>query len=78
MKNIENISFMNVTDSWLPDSVKQCTCVWAIIKDIDNNGRIDLTEYSSKTSKGGSNPNITCSEDAWRWEWNGSNFDKIN
>ena len=78
MKNIENISFMNVTDSWLPDSVKQCTCVWAIIKDIDNNGRIDLTEYSSKTSKGGSNPNITCSEDAWRWEWNGSKFDKIN
>jgi len=78
MKNIENISFVNVTDSWLPDSVKQCTCVWAIIKDIDNNGRIDLTEYSSKTSKGGSNPNITCSEDAWRWEWNGSNFDKIN
>jgi hypothetical protein len=78
MKNIENISFMNVTDSWLPDSVKQCTCVWAIIKDIDNNGRIDLTEYSSKTSKGGSNPNITCSEDAWRWEWNGFKFDKIN
>jgi len=78
MKNIENISFMNVTDSWLPDSVKQCTCVWAIIKDIDNNGRIDLTEYSSKTSKGGSNPNITCSEDAWRWEWNGSKFEKIN
>ena len=78
MKNIENISFVNVTESWLPDSVKQCTCVWAIIKDIDNNGRIDLTEYSSKTSKGGSNPNITCSEDAWRWEWNGSKFDKIN
>ncbi|MDA8807965.1 VCBS repeat-containing protein [Flavobacteriaceae bacterium] len=78
MKNIENISFVNVTDSWLPDSVKQCTCVWAIIKDIDNNGRIDLTEYSSKTSKGGSNPNITCSEDAWRWEWNGSKFEKIN
>ena len=78
MKNIENISFMNVTDSWLPDSVKQCTCVWAIIKDIDNNGRIDLTEFSSKTSKVGSNPNITCSEDAWRWEWNGSKFDKIN
>ena len=78
MKNIENISFVNVTESWLPDSVKQCTCVWAIIKDIDNNGRIDLTEYSSKTSKGGSNPNITCSEDAWRWEWNGSKFEKIN
>ena len=76
MKNIENISFMDVTESWLPDSVKQCTCVWAIIKDIDNNGRIDLTEYSSKTSKGGSNPNITCSEDAWRWEWSGSKFDK--
>ena len=78
MKNIENISFMDVTESWLPDSVKQCTCVWAIIKDIDNNGRIDLTEYSSKTSKGGSNPNITCSEDAWRWEWSGSKFEKIN
>ena len=77
MKNNGNSSFTDVTSEWLPDSIKNCTVVWTILKDVDNNGKLDLTEYASTTSKTGG-PNITCSEKAWRWEWNGSKFDKIN
>ena len=77
MKNEEDSNFIDVTEQWLPDAVKNCTVVWTILKDVDSNGRLDLTEYSSTTSKNGG-PNITCSEKAWRWEWNGSKFDKIN
>ena len=78
MKNNGNSSFTDVTSEWLPDSMKNCTVVWTILKDVDENGMLDLTEYASTTSKGGSGPDINCSEKAWRWEWNGSKFDKIN
>jgi len=77
MKNNGNSSFTDVTSEWLPDSMKNCTVVWTILKDIDNNGKLDLTEYASTTYKVG-DPNGNCSEKAWRWEWNGSKFDKIN
>ena len=77
MKNNSNQSFTDVTSEWLPDSIKNCTVVWTILKDIDNNGKLDLTEYASTTYKVG-DPNGNCSEKAWRWEWNGSKFDKIN
>jgi len=79
MKNNGNSSFTDVTSEWLPDSIKTCTVVWTILKDVDNNGMLDLTEYSSTTYKQGhGNGNGNCSEKAWRWEWNGSKFDKIN
>ena len=77
MKNNNNESFSDVTNDWLPDSIKYCTVVWIILKDVDNNGKLDLTEYSSTTSKTG-DPNGNCPEKAWRWEWNGSSFTKIN
>jgi len=77
MKNNNNESFSDVTNDWLPDSIKYCTVVWTILKDVDDNGRVDLTEYSSTTPKTG-DPNGNCPEKAWRWEWNGSKFDKIN
>ena len=51
MKNNNNESFSDVTNDWLPDSIKYCTVVWTILKDVDNNGRVDLTEYSSTTQK---------------------------
>ena len=77
MKNNNNESFSDVTNDWLPDSIKYCTVVWTILKDVDDNGRVDLTEYSSTTPKTG-DPNGNCPEKAWRWEWNGSSFTKIN
>jgi hypothetical protein len=61
MKNNNNESFSDVTDNWLPDSIKYCTVVWTILKDVDKNGRVDLTEYASTTSKVG-DPNGNCPE----------------
>jgi len=78
MKGNSYTNFTDVTDEWLPYNIKYCTVVWVILKDIDNNGQLDLTEYAKTTYKHGSLPTSTCSEEAWRWEWNGSSFTKIN
>ena len=78
MKGNSYTEFTDVTDEWLPDNIKYCTVVWVILKDIDQNGQLDLTEYAKTTYKGGSYPTSSCNEDSWRWEWNGNGFTVIN
>ena len=77
MKGNSNTEFTDVTDEWLPDNIKYCTVVWIILKDIDQNGQLDLTEYAKTTYKAGSLPTTNCLPEAWRWEWNGSSFTTI-
>ena len=78
MKGNSHTEFTDVTDEWLPDNIKYCTVVWIILKDIDQNGQLDLTEYAKTTSKAGSLPTTNCLPEAWRWEWNGSSFSTIS
>jgi len=78
MKGNSNTDFTDVTDEWLPDNIKYCTVVWIILKDIDQNGQLDLTEYAQTTYKAGSLPTTDCLPEAWRWEWNGSSFTTIS
>ena len=78
MKGNSNTEFTDVTDEWLPDNIKYCTVVWIILKDIDQNGQLDLTEYAKTTYKAGSLPTTNCLPEAWRWEWNGSSFTTIS
>jgi len=78
MKGNSYTEFTDVTDEWLPDNIKYCTVVWVILKDIDQNGQLDLTEYAKTTYKHGSLPTTNCLEEAWRWEWNGSSFTTIS
>ena len=51
MKGNSNTDFTDVTDEWLPDNIKYCTVVWIILKDIDQNGQLDLTEYAKSYSR---------------------------
>jgi hypothetical protein len=78
MKGNSYTEFTDVTDEWLPDNIKDCTVVWVILKDIDQNGKLDLTEYAKTTYKSGRLPTTICLEEAWRWEWNGSSFTTIS
>ena len=70
-KGISTGGYINMTDEWLPNSDKECTAVWLLIKDVDGNGRVDLTEYSRNTMKNGVSE---CPTEEYRWEWNGSSF----
>jgi hypothetical protein len=48
---------------------------WLLLRDVDNNGYIDIVESESKVGRPGSwNGN----SNSIRYEWNGSKFDKIN
>ena len=47
--------------------------VWVVMKDIDNNGRIDIVESETHITS-----SLEDRRKSVRWEWNGSKFDKIN
>ena len=74
-KGISTGGYIDMTDEWLPNSDKECTAVWLLIKDVDGNGRVDLTEYSRNTMKNGVSQ---CPTEEYRWEWDGSRFITIN
>jgi hypothetical protein len=68
-------SFVNKTDEWLNDYVKGFPMTWLLLRDIDNNGFIDIVESESKVGRPGS---WTGNSNSIRYEWNGSKFEKIN
>ena len=68
-------SFTNRTDDWLDDYVKGFPMTWLLLRDIDNNGFIDIVESESKIWRPG---NWTGNSNSIRYEWNGTKFQKIN
>ena len=68
-------SFTNRTDEWLDDYVKGFPMTWLLLRDIDNNGFIDIVESESKIWRPG---NWTGNSNSIRYEWNGTKFQKIN
>ena len=71
-------TFTRYTDDWLPDNYRYCTMVWILVKDIDEDGFIELTEYSKNTKKSGRYPETSCPTSSWTWKWNGSYFEPVN
>ena len=68
-------SYTNKTEDWLEDYVKGFPMTWLLLRDVDNNGYIDIVESESKVGRPGTwNGN----SNSIRYEWNGSKFDKIN
>tara|TARA_B100001250_G_scaffold394916_1_gene399322 strand:+ start:151 stop:1665 length:1515 start_codon:yes stop_codon:yes gene_type:complete len=77
MRGIGSNEFEDVSDEWLPNYVKNCTVVWSLVKDIDNNGAIDLVQEAERVPRIG----VDCYGDllnSYRWEWNGSSFTQLN
>ena len=75
VKGLANRKFEDKTKEWLPDPIKSETSnhVWVVMKDIDNNGRIDIVESETHITS-----SLEDRRKSVRWEWNGSKFDKIN
>ena len=74
-KGGENNEFTDVTNEWTsnPLILLDFPITWLILRDIDNNGMIDMVESEKVQSRpGGSWGNSI------RWEWNGNGFTKIN
>jgi hypothetical protein len=74
-KGLENGEFEDMTVDWLPDYHKLTGSgyVWIILRDIDNNGHIDLVESQPRIHQTNS-----VIRNSLHWEWNGSSFTKIN
>jgi hypothetical protein len=72
-KGLEDYSFENKTQDWLTDNLLIEGTTWIFLRDVDNNGFIDIVESETFVSRndGSYGPSI-------RWEWNGSSFTKIN
>jgi hypothetical protein len=68
-------SYTNKTEDWLEDYVKGFPMTWLLLRDVDNNGYIDIVESESKVGRPGS---WTGNTSSIRYEWNGSKFDKLN
>jgi len=68
-------SYTNKTEDWLEDYVKGFPMTWLLLRDVDNNGYIDIVESESKVGRPG---NWNGNSNSIRYEWNGSKFDKIN
>ena len=68
-------SFTNKTEEWLDDYVKGFPITWLLLRDVDNNGYIDIVESESKLSRPG---NWTGNSNSIRYEWNGFKFEKLN
>ena len=68
-------SYTNKTEDWLEDYVKGFPMTWLLLRDVDNNGYIDIVESESKVGRPGS---WTGNTNSIRYEWNGSKFDKLN
>ena len=68
-----------MTVEWLPncyrtsDDGSQAGYVWIILRDIDNNGQIDLVESQPRIHQVNS-----VVRNSLHWEWNGSSFTKKN
>ena len=75
IKGKGNREFVDMTKDWLPDPLRKETSnhVWIIMKDIDGNGYIDITESETHITS-----SLTGRRKSIRWEWNGSKFIKIN
>ena len=68
-------SFTNKTEEWLDDYVKGFPITWLLLRDVDNNGYIDIVESESKMWRPG---NWTGNSNSIRYEWNGFKFEKLN
>ena len=74
-KGGENNEFTDVTNEWTssPLILLDFPITWLLLRDVDNNGMIDMVESEKVQSRpGGSWGNSI------RWEWNGNGFTKIN
>ena len=74
-KGGENNEFTDVTNEWTssPLILLDFPVTWMLVRDVDNNGMIDIVESEKVQSRpGGSWGNSI------RWEWNGNGFTKIN
>jgi hypothetical protein len=74
-KGGENNEFTDITNEWTsnPLILLDFPITWLILRDVDNNGMIDMVESEKVQSRpGGSWGNSI------RWEWNGNGFTKIN
>jgi hypothetical protein len=74
-KGLGNREFEDMTVEWLPnyyrtsDDGSQPGYVWIILRDIDNNGQIDLVESQPRIHQVNS-----VIRNSLHWEWNGSSF----
>ena len=74
-QGLGNREFEDMTVEWLPDYYRlsddgsQPGYVWIILRDIDNNGQIDLVESQSRIHQVNS-----VIRNSLHWEWNGSSF----
>ena len=74
-QGLGNREFEDMTVEWLPDYYRlsddgsQPGYVWIILRDIDNNGQIDLVESQPRIHQVNS-----VIRNSLHWEWNGSSF----
>jgi hypothetical protein len=75
VKGQQNRSFVDKTREWLPNPLKTETSnhVWVLMKDVDNNGKIDIVESETHITS-----SIVDRRKSIRWEWNGNKFDMLN
>ena len=77
-QGLGNREFEDMTVEWLPDYYRlsddgsQPGYVWIILRDIDNNGQIDLVESQPRIHQVNS-----VIRNSLHWEWNGSSFSNI-
>ena len=74
-QGLGNREFEDMTVEWLPDYYRlsddgsQPGYVWIVLRDIDNNGQIDLVESQPRIHQVNS-----VIRNSLHWEWNGSSF----
>ena len=80
IKGAGNRQFVDMTSELLPDNViyNSNNHVWILMRDIDENGLIDIVEGEPVISIQWSPQNQTGYRSSLRWEWNGNSFTKIN
>ena len=77
-QGLGNREFEDMTVEWLPDYYRlsddgsQPGYVWIVLRDIDNNGQIDLVESQPRIHQVNS-----VIRNSLHWEWNGSSFSNI-
>jgi len=74
-KAVSNRQFEDKTEQMLPNFLinNSYNHVWTIVRDIDNNGQIDIIEGEPRLSV----PWPIEWRNSVRWEWNGSSFTRI-
>jgi hypothetical protein len=73
-KGGENNEFTDVTNEWTssPLILLDFPVTWMLVRDVDNNGMIDIVESEKVQNRSVGWSNCT------RWEWNGSSFTTIS